>query len=70
MSIGEILSAAKNSMTARCLNRMSLQISISTGTEPELWRIEGSVLRFVEGRYHVAAWCRFYAVFINLINKI
>ena len=69
MSLGGILSTTKNSMTARCWNHISSQPSISTGTEPELWRVVGSLLGLVEERYHVAAWNRIYAVFINLIKK-
>ena len=62
MSMGGIFSAVKNSIMACCLNRMSSQPSILTGTEPELWRAVGSRLHTVEGRYIVTAWNRFYQV--------
>ena len=69
MSTGGILSAIKNSMTARCLNRMSSQPSISTGNKIELRIDVGSRISMVEKKYHVTAWNRFYPVFITLIKK-
>jgi len=70
MSSGGIFAAVKNSITARCLNSTSPQLSILTGNEPELWIAAGSRLCMVDGRYHVTSWNRFYPVFIILVKNV
>jgi len=50
------------------LNRRSSLLSISTGTELELWIAVGSRLLLVQERYHVTAWDQFYLVFVTLIK--
>jgi len=45
---------------------MSSQLSISTGTELELWIGVGSRLYMVEERYYMTVWNWFYPVFITL----
>jgi hypothetical protein len=70
MSMGGIFSTVKNSITAHCLNCMSSQPSISTGTEPEFWIAVGSRLRTVEGRYHMTAWSWFYPFFLTLMKNM
>jgi len=55
---------------ARCLNYMSSQPSILTGTEPELRTALGSRLLMVEGRYNVTVWNWLYPVFIPLIQNM
>ena len=67
---GGIFSAVKNLITAHCLNCMFSQLSISIGTEPELWIAVDSRLHMVGGRYHVTAWNWFYPVFIARIKNM
>ena len=67
---GGIFSAVKNLITAHCLNCMFSQLSISIGTEPELWIAVDSRLHMVGGRYHVTAWNWFYPVFIAQIKNM
>jgi hypothetical protein len=62
MSMGGIFSPVKNSIRARCLNRMSPQPSISTGTQPDSCRFK---VIYDRGEYHVTVWSRFYPVFID-----
>jgi len=62
--MGEIFSAVRNLITARCLNSMSSQPSC---TELELWIAVGSRLHMVEGRYHVN---QFYRVSITVVKNM
>jgi hypothetical protein len=42
----------------------------STGTELKLWRAMGISVCMVEGRYHVTAWSRLFAVSLTQINNM
>jgi hypothetical protein len=67
MWMGGIFSSVKNS-TARYLNRTSSQLSISTGTETQLWIAVSSRLRMIRRRCPLSAWNRLYPVFFIRIK--
>ena len=69
MFMAGILFIVKNPVTAHCLNCISSQASILTGTDSELWAAVGSRLHMVEGRYHMTGWNMFYPASITLIKK-